>query len=71
VYIIIAMLDRNLLNEVIRKCLETREIDKRTSLLEYINSLLPGDLKFKIPALVTNNWIDKSLYLLEEKISIV
>lgn len=61
-------LDNSLLIEIIRKCLEIRDIDKRLELVHYLNKLLPLEYKFRLPPFVTNDWINKRLYSLEEKI---
>lgn len=53
--------------ELIRKCQETKEIDKRAVMLQYLNRLLPLEYKIRLPYLITNNWIDNCLYSLEEK----
>ncbi len=53
--------------EIIQKCLETKDIDKRTLLLQHLNNALPLEFRFELPAFITNNWINKNLYLLEEK----
>jgi hypothetical protein len=61
--------DRQILNQIIRKCLETNEIDKRAKLIQYLNKILPADLKIQLPTLITNNSINKIIYSLEERIS--
>ena len=53
--------------EIIRECKETKEIDKRATLLQYLNSLLPLEYKIQIPSLITHDWINNYLYSLEEK----
>lgn len=58
-----------ILKQIIRKCFETNEIDKRAKLIQYINKILPADLKIQLPTLITNNNINKILYTLEERIS--
>ena len=61
--------NRQTLNQIIRRCLETNEIYKRAKLIQYLNKILPADLKIQLPMLVTNNSINKILYSLEERIS--
>lgn len=61
--------DRQILNQIIRKCLETNEIDKRAKLIQHLNKILPADLKIQLPTLITNNSINKIIYSLEERIS--
>lgn len=53
--------------QMIRECLDTNEIDKRTLLLQSLNSQLPSEYKVQFPSFITNDWINYSLYLLEEK----
>jgi len=53
--------------EIIRKCMDTKEIDKRTLLLQYLNGHLPSEYKVQFPSFITNDWINYSLYMLEEK----
>jgi hypothetical protein len=62
-----ALANKTELIEMIRKCMDTKEIDKRTLLLQYLNAHLPSEYKVQIPSLITNDWINHSLYLLEEK----
>lgn len=53
--------------EVIRECKEIQEINKRATLLQYLNDLLPLEYKIQMPSLITNTWINNYLYSLEEK----
>jgi len=55
-------------NEIMKKCMEIQEIDKHIELVQYLNNLLPTKYKFQIPSLITNDWINKRLYLLEEQV---
>jgi len=50
-----------------QECMEAKEIDKRATLLQYINDLLPLEYRTQMPNLITNKWIDNYLYSLEEK----
>jgi len=54
-------------NNLIKLCLETEEINRRIELVNSINEVLPHGL-IKIPSLVTNNYIDQKLYSLEERL---
>jgi hypothetical protein len=54
---------------LISKCREMRDVGKKSKLLEYINQLLPVDLKIKLPSLITNDGIDNLLSWVEVKIS--
>lgn len=55
-------------NNLIKLCLETEEINRRIELVNSINDVLPYGLEIKIPSLVTNNYIDQKLYSLEERL---
>ena len=56
------------LAKIIAECIESREIDKRIELLEEINAMLSPEARIELPALLTNNYLDKKLYLLEEQL---
>ena len=47
--------------------MDTKEIDKRAVLLQYLNNALPPEYKFQMPSFITNDWISNYLYSLEEK----
>jgi len=49
-----------------RKCMETDDISKRTELVQYLNRLLPLKYKIQLPSLITNDYLDMKIYLLEE-----
>ncbi|TLX88093.1 MAG: hypothetical protein E6K94_11315 [Thaumarchaeota archaeon] len=55
--------------DIIRKCRELRDVGNKSMLLEYINQLLPVELRIKIPSLITNDGIDNLLSWIEVKIS--
>jgi len=55
--------------DIIRKCRELRDVGNKSMLLEYINQLLPVELRVKIPSLITNDGIDNLLSWIEVKIS--
>lgn len=55
--------------EIMKRCMENEELDKRIKLLQHLDMVLPSKYKFQIPSFVTNNWIDKRLYVLEQKIA--
>ncbi len=50
-----------------QECMEAKEIDKRATVLGYLNNLLPLEYRTRMPTFITNNWIDNYLYSLEEK----
>ena len=55
--------------ELVHSCLETSEIDKKVEILERINRLLPLESMIKLPAFITNDYIDRALDLLEERLN--
>ena len=54
---------------LISKCREIRDVSKKTKLLEYINQMLPGESRIKLPSLITGDGIDNLLSWIEVKIS--
>jgi hypothetical protein len=54
---------------LISKCRDIRDVPKKTKLLEYINQLLPIELRIKVPSLITSDGIDNLLSWIEVKIS--
>jgi hypothetical protein len=52
--------------ELVQSCIETSDIDKRIEILQCINRLLPVEKMIKFPTFITNDYIDKTLGLLEE-----
>ncbi len=56
---------RNLKN-LIKKCIYEENTDKKTKLFFKINSLLPEESKIHMPSFITNDYINKMLYKLEE-----
>ena len=55
--------------ELVQTCIETSDIDKRVEMLQRINRLLPVDCIIKLPAFITNDYIDRTLDLLEERLN--
>ena len=51
--------------ELVQTCVETADIDKRVELLQRINHLLPLESSIKLSAFITNDYIDRTLDLLE------
>ena len=54
---------------LVNKCREEDQIGKRCQLLEYINRLMPIELRITIPSIITNTCIDMILSSMEEKLS--
>ena len=59
--------NRTRLLKIMQECMEAKEIDKRATLLQHLNNLLPSKCRTHMPSLITNKWIDNYLYSLEEK----
>ena len=57
---------KEFVNNLIKLCSDTDEINHRIELANSINDALPYGFKIKIPKLVTNNYIDQELYSIEE-----
>lgn len=55
--------------ELIQTCIETADIDKRVEILQRINRMLPVENMIKLPAFITNDYIDRTLDLLEERLN--
>jgi len=56
------------LAKIIAECMESRELNKRLELLEKINAMLSLEVRIELPTLLTNNYLNKKLYLLEEQL---
>lgn len=55
---------------LIKRCKETAEdMNRRIDILQSINRLLPIGYEIKLPSFITNDYIDRVLLVLEEKIS--
>ena len=56
--------------ELVQTCIETADIDKRVEILQRINRLLPVESMIKLPTFITNDYINKTLDLLEERLNL-
>ena len=54
---------------LINMCREEKDIGKRCQILNYINYLVPVDLRVSIPSIISHDCIDQILSSMEEKIS--
>lgn len=54
---------------LINVCREEKDIGKRCQLLNYINSLIPLELRVSVPSIISHDYIDQVLSSMEEKIS--
>lgn len=56
--------------ELVQTCIETADFDQRVEILQRINRLLPVESRIKLPTFVTNDYINKTLDLLEERLNL-
>ena len=56
--------------ELVQTCIETADIDQRVEILQRINRLLPVESRIKLPTFITNDYINKTLDLLEERLNL-
>ena len=61
------MTENTTLLELVQSCTDISDIDQRVELLELINRLLPIKSRIKLPTFITNDYIDKTLDLFEER----
>ena len=54
--------------ELVQTCIETADIDQRVEILQRINRLLPVENMIKLPTFITNDYINRTLDLLEERL---
>ena len=52
----------------VEDCYDEVDIDKKIQILYKINSLLPKTCCINIPSLITDDYIDTALYMIEENI---
>jgi hypothetical protein len=55
--------------ELVQTCMETPDIDQRVEILQHINRLLPVESRIKLPTYITNDYINKTLDFLEERLN--
>jgi hypothetical protein len=53
---------------LIEDCYKEEDMDKKVQILYKINSLLPKTCCVNIPSLITNDYIDATLYRIEQNI---
>jgi len=53
---------------MIRKCIYEENTDDKIKLFIRINKLLPKELRIESPTMITKDFIDKGLYILEGKL---
>jgi hypothetical protein len=62
------MINVNKIKKMIRKCIYEENTDAKIKLFIRINNLLPKELKIESPTMITKDFIDKGLYILEGKL---
>lgn len=64
--------DHDFISSLIRKCRyennNHNDVDGRIELLQQINSSLPKSIRIKMPSLITDDYVDKALDIIEERI---
>ncbi len=58
--------DASIIKNMIKKCIYEENTNSKIKLFFKINSLLPKESKIHIPSFITNDYINKALYKLEE-----
>lgn len=53
---------------MIRKCIYEENTDAKIKLFIRINKLLPKEMRIESPTMITKDFIDKGLYILEGKL---
>jgi hypothetical protein len=51
--------------DLISKCRDESEIDRRVEILHEINSELPQSKQVRIPSLITNDYVNRALDIVE------
>lgn len=54
--------------KLVEDCYDEVDIDKKIQILYKINSLLPKTCCIKIPSLITDDYINTALYMIEDNI---
>ncbi|MER5176015.1 MAG: hypothetical protein ABJB76_02750 [Candidatus Nitrosocosmicus sp.] len=58
--------DSSIIKNMIKKCIYEENTNSKIKLFFKINSLLPKESKIPTPSFITNDYINKVLYRLEE-----
>jgi hypothetical protein len=61
-------INRAIIARLIDDCYKEEDMDKKVQILYKINSLLPKTCCVNIPSLITNDYIDTTLYRIEQNI---
>ena len=57
---------RNIISKLIEECNNESDIDKKSQLFYRINSILPSSYQVSIPSLITDDYIDTTLYRIQQ-----
>jgi len=60
----------NELAELIRRCRYCSDVDDKVKLLYRINVMLPKSTQLEFPSLITKNYVNKALDIIEERIDV-
>jgi hypothetical protein len=60
------MNSKSIISKLIESCRDEQDIDKKIETLYRINSMLPKSQKLKIPSLLTDDYVETSLYNIEQ-----
>jgi hypothetical protein len=62
-------LQKTELQQLVHDCYEQKDMNKKIEILYKINSMLPESLSLKkIPSLLTDDYIDNLLYMIEQNL---
>ena len=58
------------ISKLIEECNNESDIDKKSQLFYRINSILPSSYQVSIPSLITDDYIDTTLYRIQQNMQI-
>ena len=58
------------ISKLIEECNDESDIDKKSQLFYRINSILPSSYQVSIPSLITDDYIDTTLYRIHQNMQI-
>ena len=58
------------ISKLIEECNNESDIDKKSQLFYRINSILPSSYQVRIPSLITDDYIDTTLYRIHQNMQI-
>jgi predicted DNA-binding protein (UPF0278 family) len=61
---------RNFISKLIEECNNEPDIDKKIQLFYRVNSILPSSYQVSIPSLITDDYIDTTLYRIHQNMQI-